>query len=101
MLGEANHKTQRDSENWLLEIKSELTAKTQDQSQKYNFDFQENCQLHSSGSAFQWKKAKKSSLGVGNLRTQQDFRRMEIKPFTLPTLKISQNATSNSNKKTL
>ncbi|OMJ82303.1 hypothetical protein SteCoe_17017 [Stentor coeruleus] len=88
MLQELESNTKSALEDWLIDMKSELALKVKHQERLHNFDFDNICPGHSHESKILWEKADKNFIGVGRIRSKQEFRIVNIKDFQIPKLKI-------------
>ncbi|OMJ88812.1 hypothetical protein SteCoe_9201 [Stentor coeruleus] len=88
MLQELDLNTVSPLEDWLIDMKSELALKLKHQERLYNFDFDKSCQGHSLESKILWKKEDKNPIVVGRIKSNQEFRIVDIKDFQIPKLKL-------------
>ncbi|OMJ89277.1 hypothetical protein SteCoe_8574 [Stentor coeruleus] len=88
MFEELDNNTKTISEDWLIEMKSDIACKAQYQGKLYNFDFEENSPRQASENKIQWEKSETSFLGVGKRQIKQEFRKMDFSSMQIPTLKV-------------
>lgn len=88
MFEESDNNTKTISEDWLMEMKSDIARKAQYQGKLYNFDFEENSPREASENKIQWEKSEVPFLGVGKGQAKQDFRKMDFSNLQISTLKI-------------
>ncbi|OMJ79720.1 hypothetical protein SteCoe_20197 [Stentor coeruleus] len=88
MFEELDNNKKTISEDWLIDMKSDIARKAKHQGKLYNFDFEENSPRQTTENKIRWEKSEASFIRVGRDQVKEDFRKMDLSNLQIPTLKI-------------